>query len=371
LICRTDSPAGKGETKQVAGRSTGDGAASWRKFEALLAKDGLSAIYVLFGRERYFIREAVERLRERVVPSPGLHELLLHSVVASEVSGAELADLARSEPIFGHDQLILVRDADKLKERDQKELQAYAEDPAPFTHMVLLAGDDFPKGALFTFLKKRYPGNCHGFQSLKRGACLEWVRKMAKEKGLERHLTAEILEGLVETGQASLGSLERQLATLALYVQDLEQNRIEDSLPFAMPEIALQQSYRFTDPLLTGDLADALQVLDRLVGQGIAPLVLLSRIAWEIRKIWQFKDQMERGQISDSFLRSVRIQPFKKAMYASGARQLSWNALGKVFFSLGETDRLLKSSRLTPQIHLEELCERIARLVAAGGRRKR
>ena len=355
----------------MAGRSTGDGAASWRKFKALLAKEELSPIYVLFGKERYFVREAVARLKERVVPSPDLRELLLHSVVASEVSGAELADLGRSEPFFDGTQLILVRDGDKLRERDQKELQTYAEDPAPFTHMVFLAGEEFPKGALFTFLKKRYPGACQGFQSLKRGACTEWVRKMAKEKGLERHLTPEILEGLVETGQASLGSLERQLATLALYVQDLEQNRIEDSLPFAMPEIALQQSYRFTDPLLKGDLADALQVLDRLVGQGIAPLVLLSRIAWEIRKIWQFKDEMERGQVSDSFLRSVRIQPFKKAMYASAARQLSWNALGKVFFSLGETDRLLKSSRLAPQIHLEELCERIARLVAAGGRLKR
>ena len=355
----------------MAGRPTGDGAASWRKFEALLAKGNLSPIYVLFGKERYFIREAVARLKERVVPSPDLQELLFHSVVASEVSGAELADLGRSQPFFDQDQMILVRDADKLKERDQKELQAYVEDPAPFTHMVFLAGEDFPKGTLFTFLKKRYAGDCHGFQSLKRGACMEWVRKMAKEKGFERHLTPEILEGLVETGQASLGSLERQLATLALYVQNLEQNRIEDSLPFALPEIALQQSYRFTDPLLKGDLAEALQVLDRLVGQGIAPLMLLSRVSWEIRKIWQFKGEMERGQVSDSFLRSVRIQPFKKAMYASTAERLSWSALGKVVFSLGETDRLLKSSRLAPQIHLEALCDRIARLVAAGGRLKR
>jgi len=355
----------------VAGRSTGDGAASWRKFEALLAKAELSPIYVLFGKERYFIREAVARLKERVLPSPDLHELLFQSVVASEVSGAELADLGRSAPFFDGTQLILVRDADKLKERDQKELQRYAEDPAPFTHMVFLAGEEFPKGALFAFLKNRYPGACQGFQSLKRAACVEWVRKMAKEKGLEPHLNPEILEGLVETGQASLGSLERQLAILALYVQDLEQNRIADSLPFGMPEIALQQSYRFTDPLLQGELADALQVLDRFVGQGIAPLALLARIAWEIRKIWQLKDEMERGQVSDSFLRSIRIQPFKKAMYASAARRLSWSALGKVFFSLGETDRLLKSSRLDPQIHLEELCERIARLVAAGERLKR
>ncbi len=102
----------------MAGRSTGDGAASWRQFEALLTKAELSPFYVLFGKERYFIREAVARLKERVVPSPDLRELLLHSVVASEVSGAELADLGRSEPFFSGTQLILVRDADKLRERE-------------------------------------------------------------------------------------------------------------------------------------------------------------------------------------------------------------------------------------------------------------
>jgi DNA polymerase III delta subunit len=94
-------------------------------------------------------------------------------------------------------------------------------------------------------------------------------------------------------------------------------------------------------------------------------LIILSRIAWEFRKLWQLKEEMERGSISDSFLRSVRIPAFKKTMYASLAGRLSWDALSRVFFSLGEADRMLKSSRVDHRFHLEALCQGITRVVAA------
>ena len=76
---------------------------------------------------------------------------------------------------------------------------------------------------------------------------------------------------------------------------------------------------------------------------------------------------MESGPVSDSFLRSIRIQPFKKEMYAAAAGRLSWDVLGKMFLSLGRTDRLLKSSRLDPLIHLEQLCDRVVRLISGSG----
>lgn len=352
-------------------QSQGDGAAGWLRFEESLRKGDLSPFYVLFGKERYFIREAVRRLKERILPSRDLHEMLFHSVVASEVSGVELADLARSAPFFDATQLILLWEADKLKEADQEALKGYAGDPAPFTCMVLLGGEETPKGPLFSFLKDGYPEACLGFPALKRAACVEWARRLAKEKGLASYLSPEVLEGLVETGQASLGTMERQLAILALYVHDLEANRIEESLPFGLPEVALQQSYRLTDPLLEGDLEEALRVLKRFVGQGISPLALLSRIAWEIRRLWQVKAERGKGPLSDAFLRSMRIQPFKKTAYAAAAGRVPWGALGELLFAVGESERLLKSSRHDPLIHLEALCTRMALLLGAESDRGR
>ena len=342
----------------------GDGVSAERKLQGLIKKD-LSPFYVFFGKERYFVREAVARLKERILPSPDLNELLYDSFYGPEANGADLADLGRTMPFFEHTRLILVWDADKLKETDQKEIRRYGEDPAPFTCMVFVAGEDFPKGTLFAFLKDRYPGACLGFPGLKRAQCLRWLEKRAKEKGLGPRVSPDIIEGLLAGGQVNLEALENQLEILALYVQGLEDRRITDALPFAFPEISLNQFYRLTDPLLRGELPNVLDILNRFVGQGVPPLLLLSRIAWEIRRLWQLKDEMERGPVTDSFFKSIRVQPFKKAEYASLARRLPWGTLGKIFFALGETDRLLKSSRLDPQVHLEGLCERIVRLATA------
>jgi DNA polymerase-3 subunit delta len=317
----------------------------------------------LYGKERYFIRRAVSILKQRLLHSPGDYELLYHSVYGPEVSGAELADLARSVPFFEQTRLIIVWDAEKLKERDRKEIQQYAEDPAPFTCMAFVAGQEFPKGTLFGFLRDRYPGAIIGFPGMKRSECLRWLERVAKEKGLGPHARPDVLEGLLAGGQASLESLEMQLETLALYVHDLEEDKISDPLPFGFPEISIEQAYRLTDPLLKGDVPDVLDILNRFVGQGVPPLILLSRIAWEVRKLWHLKDEMERGSVTDAYLRSIRIPPFKKSMYVSLARRLPWRSLSQMFFSVGEADRLLKSSRLEAQFHLEDLCERIAQLV--------
>jgi len=328
-------------------------------------KGDLYPFYVLFGKEGYFVRQAVARLKERILPSQDLHELLYDSFYGPEVNGADLADLCRTMPFFERSRLVLVWDADKLKETDQKEIRRYAEDPAPFTCMVLVAGEGFPKGELFAFLKDRHAGACLEFPGLKRAQCLSWLEKRAREKGLGAQVSPAIIEGLLSGGQVSLEALENQLEILAVYVQGLEDRRIKESLPFAFPEISLDQAYRLTDPLLRGQLPNVLDILNRFLGQGVSPLILLSRIAWEIRRLWQIKEEMERGAITDSFLRSIRVQPFKKAEYTSVARRLSWGSLGRIFLALGETDRLLKSSRLDPQLHLEGLCERIARVVTA------
>jgi DNA polymerase-3 subunit delta len=343
-------------------RSSGDGVRVDKKLEKLAQEDRLP-FYVLYGKERYFVRKAVSILKERLLPSPDTYEWLYHSVYGPEVSGVELTDLARSVPFFDQTRLVVVWDAEKLKERDRKEIQGYAEDPAPFTCIAFVAGDEFPKGKLFTFVKDHYPEACVGFPGMKRAESLKWLEGVAKEKGLGSHARPDLLEGLLAGGQASLESLEKQLEILALYVHDLEDAEISEPLPFGFPEITLDQAYRLTDPLLKGDVPDVLYILNRFVGQGVPPLILLSRIAWEIRKLWQLKDEMERGSVTEAYLRSIRIPPFKKAMYTSLARRLSWACLGRMFFSVGEADRLLKSSRLDPQFHLEDLCERIAQWV--------
>ncbi len=348
----------------MARRPSGDGVPVEKKLERL-ARDEPLSFYVLFGKERYFIRKALSILKQRLLPFGDAHGWLHHSVYGPEVNGAELVDLARSVPMFEEKQLVVVWDADKLREKDQEAIRAYAGDPAPFTCMVFVGGAEVPKGKLFPFVKERYPGGFLDFAGLKRAECLRWMKRIAEEKGLGRWARPDLLEDLLAGGQESLENLENRLEILALYTRDLEGGTIADPLPFGCPDISLEQTYRLTDPLLQGELPHVLEVLNRFIGQGVSPLMLLARLTGELRKLWQIKEEMERGPVTDGYLKSIHVQPFKKTMYASLAQRLSWKSLGRLFFASGETDRLLKSSRLDPRFHLEALCQGIARAAAA------
>ena len=347
----------------MARRPSGDGVPVEKKLERL-ARDEPLPFYVLFGKERYFIRKALSTLKQRLLPRGEAQEWLQQSVYGPEVNGAGLADLARSVPIFEERQLVVVWDADKLREKEQEAIRGYAEDPAPFTCMVFIGGAEAPKGKLFSFVKERCPGGFLEFAVVKRAECLRWMNRIAEEKGLGRWARPDLLEALLAGGQESLENLENRIEILALYTRDLEGGRIADPLPFGCPDISLEQAYRLTDPLLQGELPSVLEILNRFIGQGVSPLMLLARITGELRKLWQIKEEMERGPVTDAYLKSIHVQPFKKTMYASLARRLSWKSLGRLFFASGETDRLLKSSRLDPRFHLEALCEGIARAAA-------
>jgi DNA polymerase III subunit delta len=346
----------------VPRRSAEDGVKAEQKLE-VLAEGDWSPFYVLFGKERYFVRKGVALLKQRFLQRPDSRELLYNSVYGQEVNGVELVDLARSVPFFEQARLVVVWEAENLREQDRKTIQEYAEDPAPFTCMVFVVGEEVPKGTLFEFLRGRYREACLGFPGLKRAECLKWLEGLAKDKGIGPGASPDLLEGLLSGGQTSLESLEKQVEILALYFQDIEEARRSEPLPFGLPEISLTAVYRLTDPLLQGEVDEALGMVSRFCGQGVPPLLLLSRIAGEIRKLWKLKEEIERGSVTDSFLKSLRIPAFKQRTYAALARRLSWRSLGKMFFALGETDRLLKSSRLDPLLHLEGLCQGIVRLV--------
>ncbi len=328
-----------------------------------LGKDPVRPIYLLFGEERYLVRKALSILKKRALPEKDLYELLYHPVYASETKAEDIVQLARSTPFFGNSQLILVWDAEKLKESIKKALLQYVEDPAPFTCMVFIAGDIFPKGELFAFLKKKHANACLGFSQLKRPQRLKWLQKIAEEKGLSPRSHGNLLKELLSAGQTNLETLEIQLEILALYIQDQEKQEITDPLPFGPPEISFKQGYLLTDALMQGNMQEVLTLLNRFVEFGVAPLLILSRISQEIRSIWTIKEGMELGTDVDSLMRASRIPVFKKGFYLSQSRRISWKSLHRMFLCLRETDRSLKSSRLDPQWHLEALCGQIDRLV--------
>jgi len=329
----------------------------------------LHPFYVLHGKERYFVRKAIAVLKQRILASPDSREMLYYPFYGSETSAEELINIADTVPFFQNTQLVLVWEAEKLKEPCRKALLEYAQDPSETTCLVLVAAENLLKASLFQYLHKQWPQACFGFPRLNRSQRLQWLQDRAKEKGLTRHLSRDLVEDLLSGGQVTLETLENQMEMLSLYFLNGEEDGLSGTLPFLLPEIPGDQGYLLTDALLGGRENKCMELLHRFLDSGTPSLLILSRIAWEIRRLWQIQEGMERGESPEELFRSLRVLPFKKDFYLSLARKIPRSGLQEVFFSLLNKDRELKSSRVNPAWHLEELCRDILSLEGVGKQR--
>lgn len=322
-----------------------------------------SPVYLLSGREQFFVRRALEILRAKVLASPDMNELLYHVLYASETNADDLLGLARTMPFFDRTQLMLVYEAEKVKDPLGRMLVEYAEDPSPFTCLVLVVGEDLPKRALFKSLEKSESVTSLAFPWLKGAPRRAWLLELAGERGFSPRDSGAWVRGLLAGGDVSLEVLDNQLEIMNLYLGGGGSRGLDDPLPFLFSDIPSEQSYRLTDPLLEGKGQEAMEALGRFLEQGTPPLVLFHRMVWEARRLWRIQDALVCGRSVQSVCGSMRIPPFKVGLYASAAERVERVSLAKLFLGLNETERLLKmGSRLDPRWHLEEACKRFVRV---------
>ncbi len=336
-----------------------------------LVEGPVSPVYLLYGKERFFIRRAVGILKQKVLDSPDMNELLYHVLYASETNEEELLGLAGTMPFFDRTQLILVYEAEKIKDAFGKALLEYAEDPSPFTCMVLVAGEELPKREPFKTLQKNRSVACRGFPWLKASPRKAWLRDLAREKGFSPGDSASWMDGLLAGGDVSLEVLENQLDIMRLYLEGGESKGLDDPMPFLFADIPPEQGYLFTDALIEGKGQEAMELLGRFLGQGTYPPLLLSRMAWEARKLWGLQAALAAGQTVKDACVSSKILPFKVDSYHAAARRMVRASLAQMFLCLHETEIKLKmGSALDSRWHLEEACKAFIRVAKGGEFRK-
>jgi DNA polymerase-3 subunit delta len=92
-----------------------------------------SPIYILMGEESYFIDKICDALSQSVLPEEE-REFNQFVVFGSDVNAAQVADLARELPMMSQYKVIIVKEAQNIKNTD--ELEKYLDHPSPQTVLV-------------------------------------------------------------------------------------------------------------------------------------------------------------------------------------------------------------------------------------------
>lgn len=311
-------------------------------------------VYLLLGDQDLLRELASRKLQNAIVgemPSPFNFERF----DGETGDASRILMSANTMPLLGGRRLVLVKRASRLVESEPS-LQAYVEDPNPSTVLVL-------------DLEKKPDGRRKGWKDLEKKAVVvscdapdpwelqEWVSEEGRARGLK--LGREEIRYLVTEVGSDLRRLSNELEKLSLYASG---DRLDlEIIAEVLGRGRAQSVFKFTDAVASGDAGSALRQLGRLLEEGEAPLRILALLDRLVGQLRIAKDAQASGKKDANLAGLLGAPPSAAKAIGESARRLSRGFLKRAVDALGDTDRLLKSSRLPHRVVMEGLVLELAR----------
>jgi DNA polymerase-3 subunit delta len=323
-------------------------------------------VCVLFGDEAFLKQESLDALRAAVLGDDE-GEFSLTSFMGDDVEVHQVFDCLSTVALFGAGRrLVIVRDADDFVQHNRPALEAYAAKPKSSGVLVLEVAS-WPSN---TRLAKAIAttGLTVECKTPAPQSILKWLGERAKSKHRAK-LERPAAELLLDTVEPELGLLDQELAKLALAAGvdgTIDVKLVRD----LVGGWRTKTTWDMLDMATSGDAANAILQLDRLVAAGENPIALLAQIGSTLRRFAaaaRLVDQAERAGRRTTLRQALETAGFRSFVLGKAEpqlRQLGRQRSANLYRWLLDADLALKGSSSAParaRLVLETLITRLSR----------
>ena len=268
---------------------------------------------------------------------------------------------AQTLPMLAPRQIVFLHEVEKIEKLSEKnrdaataQLEAYLDNPAPFTILVLEATalDMRMKLAKLLAEKTLVVDVCLGDDLEQRlTAAVSLAHQAAREKNVEFEKGAA--EDLAEFVAADLLRLNTEIEKLSTYAGTRKLIRRQDVAALVISE-KTTTVWELSDLLASRRPAQALEFLNRLLRDGEEPLQILGAITWMYRKLIEAS---ELKGISNGYqaARALAMRPEQAELALQSARKIPKTRLLQGLQSLQAADSQLKGGADDPHAVMEFL----------------
>jgi DNA polymerase III subunit delta len=314
---------------------------------ARLEKGKAIPAILLLGEEPYLRDSCRELLIERFVPELArTWAVSRYSAARGETQAA--TDQAQTMAMLSPQQLVFLEGAEaieKLGEKNRDEavasLDAYLENPAPFTVLVVEATSLDQRMKLGKLLaEKTLVVECGLGENAgeRQAASVALARAIVKEQGAEFEKGAA--EDLAEFVAADLMRLKTEIEKLVTYAAERKMIRRDDVSALVVSE-KTTTVWELADMLASRQQKKALEFLDRLLRDGEEPLPMLGAMTWMYRKLIEASEV--KGVTNGwQAARALGMRPEQAELALQNARKISKPRLLSGLRALQKADDRLK-----------------------------
>lgn len=332
---------------------------NWSEFYQSVDAGDIAPVYLFTGPEEYVKLEALQRLRERLLP-PGLETL--NDAVMEGVTAQQITDAAETMPMMCEKRIVTVRDwapllsgKSKNEEQEVARMQAWLENPAPGCVLVfyMRQSADGKKKLTSTLRKKAVAVD---FEFLSDAELSKWCGKRLKAQG--KRINAKALNTLTFMAGRELTRLSGELDKLCAYLGD--RSEITEDDVRAIVSASLEYNvFELMNHLLSGDMLKAQQTVNSLMQGGQNPIGILAMLTRQLRQMTHMKCALDAGEPAQAVQERLKMHPYAARQTARQVARLNQGWLRELYEACVESDYAVKSGRMRDQDALNALLFRI------------
>jgi DNA polymerase-3 subunit delta len=329
---------------------------SIRELQNLIQADSLPGLILLYGPESYFVEQGLQLIRDAVVSLEN-RDFNLTQYYGKDFKPGEVVEQARTFPVFSERRLVIIKNVNDASADQLEGLLTYLDEPVPETVLLLTADKIDARRKFYQILKKS--GKVFEFKKIYENQLPTFVRDLAKSFNVT--LTSEGLKLFCKRVGTNLVEVQGELEKLLGYLGDRD---IADEKDVAaiVSDTRIESVFDLTDALGEGDVSTAFHLLDRLLSEGQAPLMVLAMMTRHFRQMWKVNELVAQRVPQSEFPKRVGVSPYFLKGLMKQASRFDNQQYRLVFNQFLETDLALKSSGSEPRMHMEKLVLDIAAL---------
>lgn len=330
------------------------------KLLARLASGKPVPAVLLIGPEAFLRETCRKKLVEAMVPESA-REWAVSRLSLADVELGRILQQAQTLPMLAPRQVVLVSDLEELEQLDDKardaavkELEAYLDDPAPFTMLVLEAEKLDSRMRLSKLLGDKalvVPAALSDDPAVRNLMVADMAHQVASELGVT--LDAEAATDLADLVNGELSRARTELEKLAAYVGDRKRITPADVDLLVVSE-KKYSIWQLADMLASRRRGEALEFLNGVLREGEEAPSIIGALAWMYRKLIQAQE-LPRGVSVWDAVRHLGIRKDTAEVALREARRIPRAQLLDGLRALYEADSRLKSAASDDRAILEFL----------------
>ena len=325
----------------------------WKDIE----KKQFSPLYLLYGTEEFLMNETKQKLLEHVLTEEE-RDFNFASYDLEETPIEAALEEAETLPFMGERRLILLHNpvfltAERTKgkvEHNTKKLEAYLENPAPYTILVFLAS--YEKLDERKKLTKALKAKAVVLEAKKLGEkeLRGWIKERAEINNVR--IDEEAIDHLIGIAGTDLMMLITEVDKLSLYCQDTKQITAEivDRLTARSLE---QDIFQLVEKVVQRKMDEALRIYYDLLKLNEEPIKILAVIANQFRLIYQVKELTRKGYSQQQIAGTIKVHPYRVKLASNQAKNFSDEQLAAIMNMLAESDYLMKTGGMSKTLIIE------------------